>query len=259
MRRPLIVPCEGASLVATLDEAAGATGLLIVSGGNEVRAGAHRGMALLAALLAADDVPVFRFDRRGVGDSGGANGGYASSAPDIAAAAAAFRREQPQITRLVGFGNCDAATALAMFGRAAGIDALVLGNPWLVERGAGDMPPPAAIRARYAGRLATPRQWWRLLSGQVDLRKLLKGLRSIARTSPQPSLAARFLAGVTGIPTTIVLATGDSTALAARAALRSLRPVPMMKTVTIPTDSHSFARTDDAAALEAAIRAALAG
>lgn len=255
MRRPLTVACEGAALVATLDEGVGATGLLIVSGGNEVRAGAHRGMALLAARLAADGVPVFRFDRRGVGDSAGANDGYASSGPDIAAAAAAFRREQPQITRLVGFGNCDAATALALFGRAGRLDALVLANPWLVERSAGDLPSPAAIRARYARRLADPRQWGRLLTGRVDLRKLVKGLRAIVAKPPQATLPARFLAGLAGIPTTIVLADGDSTAIAARAALRPLGPTP--PTVTVATDSHSFARPGDAAALEAVIRAAL--
>ena len=144
MRGIVSFPCEGETLLGTLDAADGSTGVLIVSGGNEVRAGAHRAMAMLAEQLALRDVPVFRFDRRGVGDSGGENGGWESSAPDITAAAAAFRAEQPQLRRVVGFGNCDAATALALFGRAAGVEALVLANPW-----AGDddpLPPPAAIR-----------------------------------------------------------------------------------------------------------------
>src|SRR3546814_6776173 len=67
------------------------TGLLIVAGGNELRSGAHRGMAKLAARLARDGFPVFRFDRRGVGDSEGENGGFLSSGPDIAEAVAAFQ------------------------------------------------------------------------------------------------------------------------------------------------------------------------
>ncbi len=254
MRRPLIVACDGEALVATLDAATGSTGLLIVSGGNEVRSGAHRGMALLAARLAADGVPVLRFDRRGVGDSSGANGGYASSGPDLAAAAAAFRREQPQIARLVGFGNCDAATALALFGRAAGIHALVLANPWLVERSADGLPPPAAIRARYAQRLTSPREWLRLVRGGVNIRKLFNGLRTVLHQAPGNDLPARVLAGLAGIPATIVLATGDPTAIAAREALRAFPPLP---TVTIDTASHSFARASDAAALETAIRATL--
>ncbi|WP_334007723.1 hypothetical protein [Sphingomonas aerolata] len=120
MRRLIAVPCEGETLVATLDEAAGATGVLIVSGGNEIRSGAHRGMAMLARRLAAGGTPVFRYDRRGIGDSSGENRGFLSAQADLVAAAAAFRAAVPHVTRLVGFGNCDAASALALFGGRRG-------------------------------------------------------------------------------------------------------------------------------------------
>ena len=40
MRRLIGFACEGETLAATLDEAPGTTGLLIVSGGNEIRSGA---------------------------------------------------------------------------------------------------------------------------------------------------------------------------------------------------------------------------
>ena len=144
MRRLLSFPCEGATLAATLDEAPGATGLLIVSGGNEIRIGAHRGMAKLAADVAGTGYPVFRFDRRGIGDSEGDNGGFLSSAPDIAAAVATFRAQCPALARIVAFGNCDAASALVIH-RIDGIDALVLANPWVIEA-KDDMPAPAAIK-----------------------------------------------------------------------------------------------------------------
>ena len=52
MRELVWFPCEGDTLVGTLDDASGSTGLLIVSGGNEIRCGAHRGMASLAGALA---------------------------------------------------------------------------------------------------------------------------------------------------------------------------------------------------------------
>ena len=90
-RRHLVFACEGSRLAGTLDEAGGATGLLIVSGGNEVRAGAWNGQAQFAARIAAAGFPVLRFDRRGCGDSEGPNGEFRASAPDIAAALAAFR------------------------------------------------------------------------------------------------------------------------------------------------------------------------
>lgn len=255
VRRLLTFPCEGETLVGTLDESAGATGLLIVAGGNEVRCGAHRGMALLAARLAASGVPVFRFDRRGVGDSSGENGGYLSSSPDITAAAATFRAEAPQVTRIVGFGNCDAATALALFGRAAGVDRLVLANPWVVEHAADDLPPAAAIRARYAERLRDPRLWWRLLRGGVDLGKFYKGVRAVARKRPEHPLVRRFAEALDGQDAAIVLATRDATAIAYADAARAIGLA--LTTTHIDTASHSFARSGDAAALEAAIRAAL--
>src|SRR3546814_9170156 len=83
MRHQLTFACEGAALAATLDEAPGTTGLLIVSGGNEIRSGAHRGRAMLAQRIAAAGHPVFRFDRRAIGDSEGENGGFEASGPDI--------------------------------------------------------------------------------------------------------------------------------------------------------------------------------
>jgi len=220
MRRLITFPCAGDILVGTLDAAKGTTGLLIVSGGNEIRAGAHRGMASLAAQLAAAGIPVFRFDRRGVGDSSGENRGFAESAPDIAAAAATFCAEAG-ITRLVGFGNCDAATALALFHCTAGIDALILANPWLAdERDA--LPPAEAIKARYAARLRDPREWMRLLRGGVNIKNVLRGLRKISNIEPQEQdeLTAQVFASlaVDPSPITILLADRDNTAIAFRAA-----------------------------------------
>ena len=241
MRRLIAFPCEGETLVGTLDEAPGTTGLLIVSGGNEPRMGAHRGMAMLAQRVAAAGWPVFRFDRRGIGDSSGENGGWASSAPDIAAAVATFRREAPHVDRLVGTGNCDAATALALFG--SDLDALVLANPWVVER-TGDLPPSAAIRARYAERLRSPAHWRRLLRGGVDMCKLFRGLRAIAAPSGEQPLARRVADALHGRQATVVLARGDATAIAYLDATKRLgiaAPVAWVE-----TDSHSFARTGDA-------------
>lgn len=243
MRRLIPFACEGETLVGSLDGAAGTTGLLIVSGGNEPRMGAHRGMALLAQRVAATGWPVFRFDRRGVGDSSGENGGWASSAPDIVAAAGVFRREAPHVRRLVGFGNCDAATALALFGAAAGVDAPVLANPWVVETG-GDLPPPAAIRARYAARLRSPGQWWRLMRGGVDFRKLMRGLRAVARPRSEAVLAHRFADALAGRAGTVLLARGDATATAYVDAVKEVGVEAAV--VWVDTASHSFAREGDA-------------
>lgn len=242
MRQLINFPCEGDTLIGTLDEAAGATGLLIVSGGNELRAGAHRGMALLAADLAAAGVPVFRFDRRGIGDSDGANHGYAESGPDIAAAVRCFRALQPQIQRIVGFGNCDAATALAQFHREAGVDAVVLANPWIGDED-DDLPPAEAIRSHYAGRLRDPRQWLRALRGGVNIGKAIKGLLKISakkRETTNP-IAQRIAVGLVDTPATILLAERDNTAIRFAQAWAEGGAIHRRD-----SDSHSFARPGDA-------------
>lgn len=158
---------------------------------------------------------MFRFDRRGVGDSDGQDRGFRASQNDIAAALAAFRAMAPKVERVTGFGNCDAASAL-MLGGGTGCDALVLSNPWVIEDdSSGAAPPPAAIRSRYAEKLRNPREVVRLLSGGVNLRKLSRGLLSAMKPAPAPtSLAQGMAAGLAGFdgPVKILLAARDRTA-----------------------------------------------
>lgn len=211
--------CRDLLLAGTLDTAPGTTGLLIVSGGNEIRSGAFGGQADLAARIAAAGFPVFRFDRRGIGDSEGENRGFRHSARDIAAALDAFRAMAPQLGRVVAFGNCDAASALMLAG-GAGFDGLVLSNPWTIEQDEGgsetdDTPPPAAIRARYLEKLRNPREIMRLLGGGVNLGKLARGLLRSLRPAPPPSnLAQEMREGLAtfGGEVRILLATADRTA-----------------------------------------------
>ncbi len=243
MRRIIEFNCDGATLVGTLDDGAGSTGLLIVSGGNEIRIGAHRGMAQLSRDLAEKGIPVFRFDRRGIGDSEGENHGFRSSGPDIAAAIAAFRAECPHVARVIAFGNCDAATALALHDVA--VDARVLANPWVIPS-TGEMPPPAAIKDRYTRRLRDPEAWKALLTGKIDMRKLAKGLGRLAAAKPAlpDSLADKVVRALEAskIPTTVLLANGDATAIAFADVWRG---DPTISVERIDSASHSFA--DDAA------------
>lgn len=218
-RRHLAFPCEGSTLIGTIDEAAGTTGLLLVSGGNELRSGAWAGQAQFAARIAAHGFPVFRFDRRGVGDSDGPNGEFRTAGPDIAAALAAFRTAAPGLTRIVALGNCDAASAL-MLNQGAGCDALILSNPWTIE-GSDDAPPPEVLRDHYKRRLLSGEALKRLLTGQIPIGKLVRSLIAAVRPAPAPtSLAqdmARALASFGG-PTTFLIAERDRTAVAFLAA-----------------------------------------
>ena len=213
-RLSLTFECQGCCLAGTFDTAPGSTGFLIVSGGNEIRAGTFSGQAKLAAKLASAGFPVFRFDRRGVGDSDGENRGFNNSTKDIAAAIEAFRAINPQMTRVIGFGNCDAASALMLSG-GAGLDGLVLSNPWTIEDESDETLPPSAVRSRYLEKLKNPREVWRLLTGGVNLRKLAGGLKQAANSSSKVSGLAQAIAdGISGYdkPVRILIADGDRTA-----------------------------------------------
>ena len=247
--------CAGETLAATLDSAPGATALLIVSGGNEIRSGAHAGMAGLAARIADHGYPVLRYDRRGIGESTGRNDGFLASAADIAAAAAFLRQEQ-QARKIVAFGNCDAATALALFGPDAGIDGYILANPWVIEtESTPETQEPtlssAAIRSRYWDRIRNPRSVLDLLSGKIDIGKLLKGLRQAARSEDNGALSLQLRDALSALENRadILLAKRDTTARAFLAAWNSADYVSVRNKATIKVEwldsaSHSFADID---------------
>lgn len=248
MREIVSIDCAGETLAATLDHGPHEVGLLIVSGGNEIRIGAHRGMALLAQRIAAAGFPVLRFDRRGIGDSTGQNLGFRSSAEDIAAAAQRLRTAG--VRHILAFGNCDAASALALFHKQARLDALILANPWVVETTSG-LPPPAAIKSHYIARLKDPCAWLKLISGRLSLSKLYNGLTSLAKKKNDTSNAlkdsvAKGLSEADCV--TILLANKDNTAIAFVDALSGEAFTHIRESITthsLNSDSHSFASRDD--------------
>ncbi|WP_298333743.1 hydrolase 1, exosortase A system-associated [uncultured Erythrobacter sp.] len=209
--------CRGLTLAGSLDTAPGVTGLLIVNGGNEIRSGAFSGQSQLAARVAKKGFPVFRFDRRGTGDSEGENRGFRKTTDDIRAAHESFRAVAPQLDRVFAFGNCDAASAL-MLQSGAGFDGLILSNPWTIEEGSSEIVPQhsaKAIRSRYAAKLKDPKEILRLLKGGVNFRKLTRGVVASLRSTPEPSgLAEDMRRGLEGFAGKVhfVLAGNDRTA-----------------------------------------------
>lgn len=261
MRRLVKFACEGETLHATLDEAPGAVGLLVLSGGNEIRIGAHRGMARLAGDLSAQGIPTFRFDRRGIGDSTGTNRGFESSAPDIEAAIDAFREACVGLRAIVAFGNCDAASALLLH-RPAAVEGYVIANPWAFPNETG-LPPPAAIKAHYRQRLLSLEGWRKLLTGSVDLRKLVRGIGGLSQKKEPGSLVEQLAHGMVQInhPVRLLIALRDGTGLAFLDAFRTnpaFDPVRARITVTeIDSSSHSFAPDEDYDILCSTIHAAI--
>jgi len=258
VRDLLTFPCEGAALAGSLDAAEGTVGLLMLTGGSQTRVGSHRMYERLANTLSKHGFSCFRYDRRGTGDSAGEDRGFKDSCADIAAAAAAFRKQVPALEQVIGFGLCDGATAAALHGRAAGLDGLILVNPWLVEAAAGE-PAPAAVRSHYAKRLTTLSGWKKLLSGAVDWRKLIKGVGSISKrpTASPLALETASALGTGGLRAWLILAEADATGIAAAHELEARAFNGLIEgRETVKTDSHTFAREgDEAALLEATLRA----
>lgn len=224
-RRHFTFDCGVETLVGSIDMAGAKTGLLIVSGGNEMRSGPFGSHAELADKVATAGFPVMRFDRRGVGDSSGTNATFADSGEDIAAALQAFRTQVRGLRQIVAYGNCDAASAL-MLAEGQGCDALVLANPWTFEPAAEpeaealaaeETQPqmtPAAIRRHYLRRLTDPRALLRLLTGKVKVGQLAGSLVEAVKSAPAPSSLAIGIAeglkAFTG-PVTLLIAENDRT------------------------------------------------
>jgi exosortase A-associated hydrolase 1 len=210
--QPLTFSCAGTTLVGAFHAGASATGLVIVSGGLQTRAGPHRLFVDIADAVSAAGHPVLRFDRRGVGDSDGEDGGFLSSGPDIAAAVAALKSAAPAVTRVVGLGLCDGASALALFGKEAGVDALALLNPWTRDDDQPIALSGQATRERYRRRIFSPAIWRRLLTGDINVMGALRGL--FARGSESTALERRMESALKafGGPTLALLSGGDATA-----------------------------------------------
>lgn len=251
--------CRGLKLAGSLDTAPGVTGLLLVNGGNEIRSGAFSGQSQLAARISKKGFPVFRFDRRGTGDSEGENRGFRKSAGDIAAALEAFRAMAPQVDRVLAFGNCDAASALMLM-QGEGFDGLILSNPWTFEDDdEGHEEPqhsPDAIRSRYAEKLKNPREIMRLIRGGVDMGKLARGVMSSLRPAPPPSsLTEDMRAGLKdfGGHVHILLAEADRTAQAFASAWDENDP----RMVRCKGAGHAYVEPEHREWLEKQILAAL--
>lgn len=250
MRELLAISCESEWLGATLDRAGGSLGVVMVIGGGQTRIGAHRGFAQLSGAVAEAGYPCLRFDRRGVGDSSGEDPGFENTLPEIRAAAAALREKCPAVRSVIGYGLCDGATALALHGAAAGLDGMILANPWVVEAQAND-PPPAAIGKHYREQLMSLDGWKRMLTGGIDYRKAVRGVMKIVRKPKSEgagSLAERTAAAMASgpLPAHIVLADDDATAIAfdhewRKGAMQALSPEPRFTCDRIDTDAHSFA------------------
>ena len=171
------IACEGEHLLGILsrplhDHASRRTGVVVIVGGPQYRAGSHRQFVLLARMLAAQGYDCLRIDYRGMGDSTGAARDFLAVSADIQASVQAMRSECEGLERIVLWGLCDAASACLLYVDelgAPGIDGLCLLNPWVRTT---ESLARTQVKHYYIQRLRQREFWIKLFSGQVAAKAL---------------------------------------------------------------------------------------
>ena len=174
---PLTFPCGADTLMAILHRGAATARravVIVVAGGPQYRAGAHRQFVSLARRLAERGYPVLRFDLRGMGDSSGTHLGYQQSAPDIRAAIDALVVEVPQIDEVVLLGECESASGILFYAfRDSRVKGMMLVNPWVrTDEGQAEV----VVKHYYAQRLRSRAFWRKVVTGGFRPRESLVSL-----------------------------------------------------------------------------------
>jgi exosortase A-associated hydrolase 1 len=197
----LAFDCRGQQLVGVLaqpaGEAASDAGVLIVTGGPQYRAGAHRMFVKLSRALAGAGHAALRFDLRGMGDSEGDFPGFESITPDIGTAVDALLAAAPQVRRVLLWGLCDGASAALLYlheTRDARVRGLCLLNPWVRSQ---QSLARTHVKHYYARRLLQREFWLKLLRGGIGV-QALHGLAANVRSA----LGRQPAAGEPGAPAT---------------------------------------------------------
>lgn len=169
-----LLECNGETLVAILARPAVPmdTGVVVIVGGPQYRAGSHRQFVLLARALSAAGYAVLRFDYRGMGDSTGDLHTFENANSDISTAIDALLIEVPRVRNVVLWGLCDGASAALLYchaSRDARVRGLCLLNPWV--RSDASLAK-THVKHYYTQRLRQKEFWVKLVSGQVAWRAL---------------------------------------------------------------------------------------
>lgn len=224
----LVIDCDGEALVGILHhppehtpQAAQATGVVVIVGGPQYRAGSHRQFVHLARALAAAGHAVLRFDVQGMGDSTGDPKGFERITPEIGAAIDTLQRHAPQVRQVVLWGLCDGASAALLYldDRAdARVRGLCLLNPWVRSEAS---LARTHVKHYYLQRLGQREFWGKLLRGGVGggaLRDLVLDVRHAAPREGQAAAGGSFAARMFDAwarfdgPILLVLSTRDFTA-----------------------------------------------
>ena len=218
--RAIVFGCDGERLVGVVaaGAATGTTGVVIVVGGPQTRAGSHRYFVQVSRALASAGFPTLRFDYRGMGDSSGSQRNFEHVNEDMAMAIAALQRQVPAVKQVVLWGLCDGASAALLYLRATAdprVRGLCLLNPWVRSEAS---LARTHVKHYYLQRLMQREFWLKLMSGNLVLGAVWGLARNIGlaratgtKTSGFQRRMAEALDGFLG-PVLLLLSENDYTA-----------------------------------------------
>ena len=165
----LLFDCAGKRLVGILakPDAPATTGVIVIVGGPQYRAGSHRQFVLLSRALAAAGYAALRFDYRGMGDSEGSPRDFLAVSEDIGTAVALLQDRVTAVKQIVLWGLCDGASAALLYCHETGdkrVVGLCLLNPWVRSEAT---LAKTQVKHYYTQRLRQKDFWVKLFSGKV--------------------------------------------------------------------------------------------
>ena len=259
-RRHLTFACEGSTLVGTLDEASGDNRLAARSAAatncarapGRARRSSPRGSR-------QQGFPVFRFDRRGVGDSEGANGGFREQRrPTSPRRWPRSALRAPQLTRVVGVRQLrrrQRADAGAGRWAATRWSCRIPGR----SRATTTRQPPAALRDHYTRPAARPEATEAAADRQGLDRQADRSLsRRCALPRRRPRWRRRWRDGLAGFARPGHVPASPS-ATAPRSAFLAAWDKADPRIRRCPDASHSYVEPERATWLDAQVLEALNG
>ena len=188
--QPLLFDCAGERLLGMLHPSQGSTGLIVIVGGPQYRAGSHRHFVSVARAVAAAGHPVLRFDVRGMGDSTGPQRSFEEISPDIGAAVQALMDAQPQVRRVALWGLCDGASAALLYLNEHAdprVTGLCLLNPWVRS---AQTQARTQVKHYYRQRLLQKGFWLKLARGEVAASAIKGFWANLRQARPAPRVSA---------------------------------------------------------------------
>ncbi|KUM52876.1 hydrolase [Rheinheimera sp. EpRS3] len=130
-----------------------------------------------------------RLDTAGMGDSSGSKAAFYQQTADIELAIDAFFQQCPQLTQVVLWGLCDAASAILIKlnrpdPRVSGV---ILLNPWVRQQ---QSHAKTMLKHYYLKRLLSRQFWHKLFGGGLALRRSLGSFWQTLRASKTRTAAA---------------------------------------------------------------------